>query len=144
MYIYDNVVILFSMWYVSSFEHAHGLKRYYDRRMARGQSTCCLFYSFCLISFLQFLLPFSRKLIAPSSISQSKEPPLKLSKNLNLNRKPNCNRLRSFLPKLLRLLVKEFYSVFAIGHPVKTQVGWMYSIIFCMKFVTSSQYGNFG
>ena len=42
------------------------------------------------------------------------------------------------LPKLLRLLVKEFYSGFAIGHPMKTQVGWMYSIIFCMKFVTSS------
>ena len=42
------------------------------------------------------------------------------------------------LEKLLRLLVKEFYSVFAIGHPMKTQVGWMYSIIFCMKFVTSS------
>ena len=36
------------------------------------------------------------------------------------------------------LLVKEFYSVFAMGHPMKTQVGWMCSIIFCMKFVTSS------
>ena len=40
--------------------------------------------------------------------------------------------------KLLSLLVKELYSVFAMGHPMKTQVGWMYSIIFCMKFVTSS------
>ena len=28
MYIYDNVVILSSMWYVLRFEHAHGLKRY--------------------------------------------------------------------------------------------------------------------
>ena len=46
--------------------------------------------------------------------------------------------LKSFLPKLLRLLVKEFYSVFGEGHQMKTQVGWMYSIIFCMKFVTSS------
>ena len=73
--------------------------------------------------------------------SQSKQPPSKLSKNLNLNRKPRCKSLRSFLPKLLRLLVKEFYSVFAIGRPMKTQVksvGSMYSIIFCMKFVTSS------
>ena len=56
----------------------------------------------------------------------SKQPPSKLSKDLNLNRKPSCNSST------------EFYSVFAIGHPVKTQVGWMYSIIFCMKFVTSS------
>ena len=52
--------------------------------------------------------------------------------------KPSCNSLRSFLPKLLRLLVKEFYSVFAIGHPMKTQVGWIYSLIFCLKFVASS------
>ena len=71
-------------------------------------------------------------------LSQSKQPPSKLSKNLNLNRKPSCNSLRSFLPKLLRLLVKEFYSVLAIGHPIETQVGWMCSIIFSMKFVTSS------
>ena len=52
--------------------------------------------------------------------------------------KPSCNSLRSFLPKLLRLLVKEFYSVFAIGHPMKTKVGSMYSIILYMKFATSS------
>ena len=43
MYIYDNVVvILSSMWYVLRFEHAHGLKRYNDRRMTRGQTTCSL------------------------------------------------------------------------------------------------------
>ena len=71
-------------------------------------------------------------------LSQSKQPPSKLSKNLNLNRKPSCNSLRSFLPKLLRSLVKEFNSVFALGHPMKTQVGGMHSIIFYMKFVTSS------
>ena len=28
MYMYDNVVILSSMWYVLRFEHVHGLKRY--------------------------------------------------------------------------------------------------------------------
>ena len=37
MYIYDNVVILSSMWYVFRFDHAHGVKRYNDRRMTRGQ-----------------------------------------------------------------------------------------------------------
>ena len=52
--------------------------------------------------------------------SQSKQPSSNLSKNLNLNRKPSCNSFRSFLPKLLCSPVKEFYSVFAIGHPVKT------------------------
>ena len=36
-------------------------------------------------------------------------------------------QLEIILPKLPRLLVKEFYSVFATVHPVKTQVGWMYS-----------------
>ena len=30
------------MWYVLRFEHAHGLKRYNDRRMTRGQTTCSL------------------------------------------------------------------------------------------------------
>ena len=42
MYIYDNVVIFSSMWYVLRFEHAQGLKRYNDRRMTRGQTTCSL------------------------------------------------------------------------------------------------------
>ena len=42
MYIYDNIVILSSMWYVLRFEHAHGLKQYNDRRMTRGQTTCSL------------------------------------------------------------------------------------------------------
>ena len=42
MYIYDNKVILSSIWYVLGFEHAHGLKRYNDWRMARGQTTCSL------------------------------------------------------------------------------------------------------
>ena len=42
MYIYENVVILPSMWYVLRFEHAHVLKRYNGRRMIRGQTTCSL------------------------------------------------------------------------------------------------------
>ena len=66
MYIYDNVVILSSMWYVLRFEHAHVLKRYNDRRMTRRQTTCSLRGTDSLgllqfLQFLQFLLPFSRK-----------------------------------------------------------------------------------
>ena len=38
MYIYDNIVILSSMGYVLRFEHAHGLKRYNDRRTTRVQT----------------------------------------------------------------------------------------------------------
>ena len=74
MYIYDNVAILSSMWYVLGFEHAHRLKRYNDRRMSRGQAICSLGGTASLelllpylFSFLQFLLPFSvPKTIAPS------------------------------------------------------------------------------
>ena len=67
--------------------------------------------------------------ILHSGFTILQQPLSKLSNNLNLNRKPSCNSLRSFLQKLLRLLVKEFCSVFAMGHPMKTQVGWLYSII---------------
>ena len=43
MYIYDNVVILSSMWYVLRFEHAHELKRYNDKvKLTCGQTTCSL------------------------------------------------------------------------------------------------------
>ena len=31
---------------------------------------------------------------------------------------------------------QRIYSVFAMGHPMKAQAGRMYSITFCMKFVT--------
>ena len=58
-------------------------------------------------------------------LSQSKQPPSKLSKNFNLNRKPSCNSLRSFLPKLLRLLVKErILFCFCYGPP-KEDPSWM-------------------
>ena len=59
MYIYDSVIILSSMWYVLGFEHTHGLKQYNDRRMTLGVPLGL--DSFYLISFLQFLLSFSRK-----------------------------------------------------------------------------------
>ena len=55
MYIYDNVIILSSMWYVLRFEHAHGLKRYHDRRMTRGKTTCSLGL-LLLILFLQIFI----------------------------------------------------------------------------------------
>ena len=85
---------------------------------------------YCILA-LQFLGEIGLIEVVVEFLSQSKQPPSKLSKNLNLNRKPSCNSLGSVLPKLLRLLVKEFYSGFAIGHPIN-------SIIFCMKFVISS------
>ena len=65
MYIYDNVVILSSMWYVLRFEHAHGLKRYNERRLVVKQPVVSevplVLDSFYPIASLQFLLPFSRK-----------------------------------------------------------------------------------
>ena len=43
MYIYDNVVILSSMWCVLRFEHAHELKRCNDKvKLTCGQTTCSL------------------------------------------------------------------------------------------------------
>ena len=93
---------------------------------------------YCILA-LQYLGEIGLIEVVVEFLSQSRQPPSKLSKNLNLNRKPSCSSLRSFLQILLHLLVKEFYSVFAIGHPMKTQVGWMCSIIFCMKFVSSSE-----
>ena len=73
MYIYDNVVILSSMWYVFRFEHAHGVKRYNDRRMTRGQKTCSLGGTASL-GFLLYYFIFTifitvfPKTIAPSMI----------------------------------------------------------------------------
>ena len=71
MYIYDNVVILPSMWYVLRFEHAHGLKRLNDRRMTRGQTTCSLGGTTSLGLLLPYFIltifvPFFPKTIAPS------------------------------------------------------------------------------
>ena len=54
MYIYDDIVILSSMWSVLRFEHALGLKRYNDRRMTRGQTACSLRGT----ASLGLLLPF--------------------------------------------------------------------------------------
>ena len=51
MHIYDNVVILSSMWYVVRLEHAHGPKRYNDRRMTRGQTTWTPFTLFHSYNF---------------------------------------------------------------------------------------------
>ena len=64
MYIYDNVVILSSMWSVLRFEHAHGLKRYNEGRLVVKQpvvsEVLLVLDSFYPISFLQFLSPFYR------------------------------------------------------------------------------------
>ena len=47
-------------------------------------------------------------------------------------------QLEIIFAKITTLTGQRIYSVFAMGHLMKTQVGWMYSLIFCMKFVTSS------
>ena len=61
MFIYDNVVILSSMWSILRLEHAHGLKRYNDRRMTRGQTTCSLEVPLALDTFTLFhSLSFSK------------------------------------------------------------------------------------
>ena len=65
MYIYDNVVILSSMRYVLRFEHAHVLKRYNDRRMTRGQTTCSLGLLLPYFILTIFIAVFP-KTIAPS------------------------------------------------------------------------------
>ena len=65
MYIYDNIIILSSMWYVLRFEHAHGLKRYNDRRITRGQTTCSLggtaylglLLPYCILTIFMAVLP---------------------------------------------------------------------------------------
>ena len=51
---YDDIVILCSMWYVLRSEHAHEAKRHNDRRMTRGQTTCSLGGT----ASLGLLLPF--------------------------------------------------------------------------------------
>ena len=71
MYMYDNVVILSSMWYVLRFERAHGLKRYNDGRMTRGKTTCSLGGTASLVVLLPYFIltifiPIFPKTIAPS------------------------------------------------------------------------------
>ena len=50
----ENEVILSSLWYVWSFEHAHGIKRYNDKKVTRGQTTSGLVGT----ARLEFLLPY--------------------------------------------------------------------------------------
>ena len=57
MYIYDNVVILSSMWYVLRFVHARAKTTCSQTTCSLG-GTASLGFGFYLISFLQF---FSRK-----------------------------------------------------------------------------------
>ena len=71
MHMYDNVVILSSMWHVLRFEHAQGLKRYNDRRITRGQTTCSLGDTASLGLLLPYFIltvfiAFFPKTIAPS------------------------------------------------------------------------------
>ena len=95
---------------------------YADASMRHGSTKISATLKSCILA-LQYLGEIGLIEAVVEFLSQSKQPPSKLSKNLNLNWKPSSNSLRSFLPKLLRLLVEEFYSVFAMGYPMKTQVG---------------------
>ena len=63
---------------------------------------------------------------------------LKAVKEFTPESEAELQQLEIIFAKITTLTGEKFYSVFAIRHPMKTQVGWMYSIIFCMKFVTSS------
>ena len=64
MCIYDNVVILSSMWYVLRFEHAHGLNRYNDRRMTLGGTASLgLLLPYFILTIFIAVFP---KTIAPS------------------------------------------------------------------------------
>ena len=99
----------------------------------------------CILA-LQYLEEIGLIEVVVEFLSQSKQPPSKLSKNLNLNRNLSCNSLRSFLRKLLRFLVKEFYSVFAIGH--NEDPSWMdvfdnYLHEVCDKFYNMVISGDF-
>ena len=71
MYMYDNVVILSSMWYVLRFEHAHGLKRYNDRRMTRSQTTCSLGGTASLGLLLPYFILTIFTAVFPKSIAPS-------------------------------------------------------------------------
>ena len=71
MFIYDNVVILSSMWYVLRFEHAHGLKRYNDRRMTRDQTTCSLGGTASLGLLLPYLILTIFIAVFPKTITPS-------------------------------------------------------------------------
>ena len=64
---------------------------------------------------------------------------LKVVKEFTPESEAELQQLEIIFAKIFTTLTgQKFYSVFAIRHPMKTQVGWMYSIIFCMRFVTSS------
>ena len=71
MYIYDNVVILSSMLYVLRLEHAHGLKRYNNRRMARGQTTCSLGGAATLGLLLPYFILTIFNAVFPKTIAPS-------------------------------------------------------------------------
>ena len=56
--------------------------------------------------------------------SQSKRPASKLSKNLNLNRRPSCNSLRSFFAEITTLTGQSILLCFCYGPP-NEDPGWM-------------------
>ena len=70
-------------------------------------------------------------------LSQSKQPPSNAVKEFKAESEAKLQQLEIIFPKITTLTGQRILFCF-IGHPMNTQVGWMYSIIFSMKFVTSS------
>ena len=58
-------------------------------------------------------------------LSQSKQPPPKLSKNLNLNGKPSCYSLRSFVPKFITTLNFKRILFCFWCRPLNEDPSWM-------------------
>ena len=73
---------------------------------------------YCILA-LQYLGEIGLIEVVVEFLSQSRQPP----SNLNLNRKPSCSSLRSFLQILLHLLVKEFYCF--CYRPPNEDPSWM-------------------
>ena len=120
VYIYDNVVILSSMWYVLRFEHAYGLKRYNDRRMTRGQTTCSLGGTASLGLLLPYFiltifipsLPTQTKCLARSAWTWSDKGWQKLNTSHRYAKKTlkNCTKVVSFVWMIQKSFKTKYFS----------------------------------
>ena len=70
-------------------------------------------------------------------LSQSKQPPSKTVKEFKPESEAELQQLEIIFAKIT-ITGQRILFCFCYRHPMKTQVGWMYSIIFFIKFVTSS------
>ena len=93
--------------------------------MRHGWTKISATLKYCILA-LQHLGEIGLIEVMVEFLSQSKQPPSKLSKNLNLNRKPGCNSLRSFLPKslILSFTGQRILFCFCYGPP-NEDPSWM-------------------